>query len=561
MNAANPSHACALTLIDELARCGIRDACLAPGSRSAALAMALAEEDRIRLHVCIDERSAAFMALGLARASGQPAIVLSTSGSATANFHPAIIEADASRVPIVVLTADRPPELRATGANQTIDQIKMYGDTVRWFSELGVPEERPDAPAYWRSVACRAYAEAVGGPRGPVHVNVPMREPLVPEGEGYPHDLSGRPGGRPWTEVSRSIRTAARDDVDALAAAVSAVERGLVVAGDGAWQPEVAAFAERAGYPLLAEPLSNLRSGSAAISTYDALLRTGWAERHPPDLVVRVGRVALSKSLARFVGANVRQILIDPDRWWLDPGRTTSWIIDADPASVLKGVASRGMDSGWARAWLDAEARARAAIDEELERTDDVTEPRIARDLAALVPDGSQLVVASSMPIRDVDSFMAKRAGITVFGNRGASGIDGFVSTTLGIALAAGWPTFALAGDLSMLHDQNGLLGASGRGVSCTFVVLNNDGGGIFSFLPQARFPADFEELFGTPHGIDFARFAALYGLDFDRLEKATDLPDALRGHGVRIVEARTDREANVEVHRRLWAAVEQALS
>jgi 2-succinyl-5-enolpyruvyl-6-hydroxy-3-cyclohexene-1-carboxylate synthase len=512
------------------------------------------------VHVCIDERSAAFMALGIARASGAPAIVLSTSGSATANFYPAVVEADASRIPMIVLTADRPPELRSTGANQTIDQLKMYGDAVRWFCELGVPEERRDAPPYWRSVACRTYSEAVGGPRGPVHVNAPMREPLVPEGDGYPYDLSGRDDGAAWTTVSRATRSIAQTEIDEFLAEVAATERGLVVAGDGPYAPEVAAFAERAGYPLLAEPLSNLRRGNAAISTYDALLRTDWANDHRPELLIRVGRVAVSKSLAGFVDSGVRQILIDEDRWWLDPGRTASWIIEAEPATVLAGNSARGLDTEWARAWLDVEDRARAALDEELMRTDEISEPRIARDLASLIPDGSQLVVASSMPIRDVDSFMAKREGVTLFGNRGASGIDGFVSTSLGIAVAGGARTFALAGDLSMLHDQNGLLGAKHRDVDCTFVVVNNDGGGIFSFLPQARFPQSFEQLFGTPHGIDFERLAALYELDYVRLEKASDLPAAVDGSGVRIVEARTDRHINVELHRRLWDAVERAV-
>jgi 2-succinyl-5-enolpyruvyl-6-hydroxy-3-cyclohexene-1-carboxylate synthase len=561
VKAANASHACALVLIDELARCGVRHACLSPGSRSAALAMALAEEARIEVHVCIDERSAAFMALGIARATGEPAIVLSTSGSATANFHPAIVEADASRVPMIVVTADRPPELRATGANQTIDQLKMYGDAVRWFCELGVPEERPDASSYWRSVADRAHAEALGGPAGPVHVNVPMREPLVPEGEGYPHDIEGRAGGEPWTRVSAPAPIADPADTEALAELVASTERGLVVAGDGPRVPQAAAFAERVGYPLLAEPLSNLRSGSVAISTDDALLRTGWAEDHRPDLVIRLGRVAVSKPLARFLHSDVRQALIDPDRWWLDPGRATSWILGAEPGALLGSIDVSRPSSAWNDAWIEAEGAARGALDRYLDSLDDLNEPRLARDLVAELPSGSDLVAASSMPIRDLDSFMDKREGVTLFGNRGASGIDGFVSTALGIASGREAATFALAGDLSMLHDGNGLLDGRRRSVDCTFVVLNNDGGGIFSFLPQANFPDNFERLFGTPHGVDFERVAALHDLGYTRIERAVELPNALAGGGVRIVEARTDRERNVEVHRGAWAAVADALS
>lgn len=561
MKAANASHALALTLIDELQRCGVRHACIAPGSRSAALAMTLSESGAIRLHVCIDERSAAFMALGIGRASGRPALVLTTSGTATANLYPAVIEAEASRVPMLIVTADRPPELRATGANQTIDQLKMYGDSVRWFCELGVPEDRPDAPPYWRSAACRAYAEAVGGPAGPVHLNVAMREPLVPEGDGFEQDLSGRPEGRPWTAVSRPLARPRPDDLDALHSIVASTERGVVVAGDGPIDPAVGEFAEGAGYPLFAEPLSGLRRGDAAISTYDALLRTSWSRAHRPEVVIRVGRVAVSKQLARSLDNNIRQILIDPDRWWLDPGRSTSWIIAAEPGAALEGAGSRGMSSAWMQTWRSAEGKARRALDEVLDRDDEPTEPRIARDLAALVPDGSNLLVASSMPIRDLDSFMAPHGPIALYGNRGASGIDGFVSTALGVGLETRRPVFALAGDLSMLHDQNGLLGARQRGLDCTFVVLNNNGGGIFSFLPQARFPENFEQLFGTPHGIDFEKLASVYELDYTRLSKASDLGQSLRGSGVRIIEVRTDRERNVDVHRRAWESVDDALS
>ena len=562
MRAENPSQAFALVVVDELARCGVQHACLSPGSRSAALAMALAEDDHIRLHVCIDERSAAFMAVGIGRATRQPAVIVSTSGTATANFHPAVIEAEASRIPMIVLTADRPPELRSTGANQTIDQLKLYGDSVRWFCEVGVPEERADAPAYWRSVTCRAYAEAVGGPAGPVHVNAAMREPLVPEGDGYPFELEGRGSGAPWTAVLTSPRSPTPDDAATLADLVSANERGFVIVGDGSFDVEaVERFAVSAGYPLIAEPLSNARRRDA-ISTYDALLRTSWAEGQRPDLVIRCGRVATSKALTKLLDASVRQVLIDPDRWWLDPGRTTSTIVAADVGPTLESISSVVGERAtrWAEEWSEADGKARAALDAALDEDDEPSEPRTARDLAAAMPDGSNLVVASSMPVRDLDWFMAPRTGIDIYANRGASGIDGFVSTAVGVAAATERPTFALAGDLSMLHDQNGLLGLVERGLDITFVVLNNDGGGIFSFLPQARFPSNFEKLFGTPHGIDFEKLAAMYGLKYTRFQKASDLANLVKGGGIRLIEVRTDRAANVEVHKRAWKAVDNAL-
>jgi 2-succinyl-5-enolpyruvyl-6-hydroxy-3-cyclohexene-1-carboxylate synthase len=563
MKANNPSHACALTLVDEFARAGVVHACLAPGSRSAALAMALARDDRIRVHVCIDERSAAFMALGVARATRVPAIVLSTSGTATASFHPAVIEADASRVPMLVVTADRPPELRSTGANQTIDQLKLYGDSVRWFCELGVPEERPDAPVYWRSAAARSVSEALGGPAGPAHMNVAMREPLVPEGDGYPYEIGGRADGSSWTTVTSSPRPPDPTDLQRLSELIASSERPMLVAGEGAFDARaVVEFSVRAGIPLLAEPLSNGRWGPNAISTYDPLLRVGFGHGTHPDLAIRIGRIATSRALARYLSHDVNQVMIDPDRWWLDPGRTSSWLIAADVGATLNALVPDESPeaSSWLARWLDAEGVARAALDRVLDESDELSEPRTARDLAALMPSSTNLVVASSMPVRDLDSFMDARGDLRIFGNRGASGIDGFVSTALGVALGSRKQTFALAGDLSLLHDQNGLIGARDLPADVTFVVLNNDGGGIFSFLPQAKFERDFELLFGTPHGIDFGSLAATYGLEYTRIERASELEGALRGAGVRIVEVRTDRAENVEIHRRAWRAVEEAL-
>lgn len=614
--AENPSRALALVLVDELVRLGMTDACLAPGSRSAPLAMALAEHPAVRLHVVIDERSAAFVALGLAKASGRPAALVSTSGTAAVNFHPAVVEADSSNTPLLVLTADRPPELRQTGANQTIDQVKVYGSTVRWFAEAGVPEARPGSVAYWRSLACRAWAAACGlhaGPGGPVHVNLAFRDPLVPllEGDGFPYDLTGRPGGRPWTEVRPAAHPLAERDLEQLAADVASTERGLVVVGDSSVDPAaVAALAQAAGWPLVAEAISGARTGPNAISTYDALLRHApFAESHRPDLVLRIGRTGISRALGTLLGPGVRQVLIDPGPHWPDPERSASLVVAADPATVCADLAKAlpqrgsppwtesaraegsrelasstvpglGQPSGWLASWLEADRRGREALDRVLDESGGPegrpTEPRIARDLAAGLPAGATLVAGSSMPVRDLDWFMAPRAGLRMLGNRGASGIDGFVSTTLGIALAAGsgegpqglggrGPTVALAGDLSMLHDQNGLLLADRDEADAVFVVVSNDGGGIFSFLPQARFPEHFERVFGTPHGIDFRAFAELHRCGYERVERAADLVPAvdraMEAGGVRIVEVPTDRTANVAHHQQAWDAVAAALS
>jgi 2-succinyl-5-enolpyruvyl-6-hydroxy-3-cyclohexene-1-carboxylate synthase len=555
-------------LVDELVRNGLAHACIAPGSRSTPMAMAFAGHPGVRIHVLIDERSAAFCALGIAKASGTPAALLCTSGSAAANFHPAVIEADRSRTPLLVLTADRPPELRGTGANQTIDQIKLYGDAVRWFAEVGVPEALPGSVAYWRSAACRAWAEAAGSPPGPVHLNLAFRDPLVPVADdaGFPHPLDGRPGVEPWTRTGPSPSGIAVEDRRRLRDLLVAAQRCLVVAGEAPGGGVGArGLAESGEWPLLADPLSGARSGVTAISAYEALLRhPGFAAAMRPDLVVRVGRTGASKPLATYLGPDVRQLVVDPDGDWADPGRAAEWIIRADPSLLPSLVEPGPRARPWTQRWLEAEAAARTAIDAVLDAEDSPSEPRTARDLAASCPDGATLVAASSMPIRDLESFMRPRSGLRVIANRGASGIDGFVSTSLGAALAGPGPTVALAGDLSMLHDQNGLLLARSGNVDAVFVVVNNDGGGIFSFLPQADFPGDFERLFGTPHGMPFEGVAALYRCGYQRVERAASLTaavgDAWSAGGVHLVEVPTERTANVALHRRIWQAVGEAL-
>jgi 2-succinyl-5-enolpyruvyl-6-hydroxy-3-cyclohexene-1-carboxylate synthase len=566
VRAANPTQALALVLVDELARHGVTDAVIAPGSRSAPLAMALHDDPRLRLHVQIDERSAAFTALGLARVSHRPVAVACTSGTAAANFLPAVVEAHQARVPLLVLTADRPPELRHTAANQTIDQIKLYGDAVRWFVEVGAPEADGAPVRYWRSLTSRAVAEATGPPAGPVHLNLAFREPLVPDGDGFPPGLDGRPGGRPWTVRDHRRGTPSPEAVERLAGLIRAHRRGVVVVGETDAPPgPLLALAQAAGWPVLAEPFSGARQGPHAISTASLLLGDpAFADAHRADAVVRLGRVHLSRHLGAYLAAAGEQVLVDPDGAWLDPERAADRIGAAAPGLLCAAVAAQGGMSGpgpWLQAWQGAEQRARAAVDALLDAEEAPSEPRTARDLSTCLEDGGLLVAASSMPVRDLDLFAAPRAGLRVLGNRGASGIDGFVSTALGAALAHPGPVTALAGDLSLLHDQNGLLLADRPDL--VLVLVNNDGGGIFSFLPQARFPASFEAVFATPHGVDFARLAGVYGLGHRVLERAADLPVAVRAArqagGVQLVEVRTDRVANVALHDRLRRAAVSA--
>ncbi|MDQ1706055.1 MAG: 2-succinyl-5-enolpyruvyl-6-hydroxy-3-cyclohexene-carboxylate synthase [Frankiaceae bacterium] len=563
--ARNAGHAFALVVVDELVRHGVTDAVLAPGSRSTPIALALADHPSIRLHVRIDERSAAFLALGLARTTSRPVPVLCTSGTAAAHFHAAVLEADQSRVPLLLLTADRPPELRGVGANQTIDQTGLYGTAVRWSCDVGVPESRPDSVRHWRSLVSRAVAVltgASGGPAGPVHLNLALREPLTPadDGVGFPHSLAGRAGGSPWTASARIAAPPPPELVQRIAAA----DRGVVVAGDGLSSADaeaLVAFADRAGWPLIAEPHSNARRGPGALRGSDALLANErFVSTHVPELVIVSGRLGLSRALSTWLAATPH-VVVDRDGSWWDPTRTSAAVFRCD-AETLAAVAVVG-DPHWRSEWLAAAGSVTSAIDGVLDETNTLTEPRVARDVAALLPSGATLVVASSMPIRDLDLTMAPREGLRVIANRGVSGIDGFVSTATGVALAHDGPTYALTGDLSLLHDVNGLLGPAHADI--TFVVVNNDGGGIFSLLPQSGSDDDttFERLFGTPHGVDLARLAAAYDVGHCHVRTASELATALAAppRGVRLVEVRTDRRENAALHDRLRAAGAAALA
>jgi 2-succinyl-5-enolpyruvyl-6-hydroxy-3-cyclohexene-1-carboxylate synthase len=588
----NPSTAFASVLVDELARCGLREAVLAPGSRSAPLAMALWERSAagpgggsIRLHVRTDERSASFLALGLAKASGRPVAAVCTSGTAAAHFHAAVIEADESGIPLIVLTADRPPELRGTGANQTIDQLKLYGAAARWFCEAGVPEARPGQVAYWRSLACRAWAcasGALGAFPGPVHVNIPLREPLVPDAPsaggaaggwaagtadpGWPEPLDGRPAGAPWTAMPPSPGPAALDaGVPGAALELPWTERGVVVCGDGDYDPApLLRLAGEAGWPVLAEPSSGARRGRNALSAYPYLLEMpDFLAGHRPDLIVSAGRPGLSRGQIAFLGGAgpaPRHVVIaqGPGRW-ADPARSAT-----DVAAAVRLAGEPGPRGWWLGSWLAADAAARAAADTVLDRGGAITEPRLARDLAAALPSGSLLWAASSMPIRDLDHNLAPRTGLRVLASRGASGIDGLVSCAIGAALAhqaaGGGTAAALLGDLAFLHDAPGLfLGPDEPRPDLAIVVANNDGGGIFSALEQAAFPGPFERVFGTPHGAAFAELAASAGIPFARCGQAADLPEALKGEGLRVVEVRTDRAAGTALRHRLQAACRAA--
>ena len=550
---------------DELARCGVREACTSPGSRSTPLVLSLAREPRIRATSHLDERCAAFFALGVAKASGVPAALACTSGTAAANYAPAVIEAHEARVPLLVLTADRPPELRELGAGQTIDQVKLYGSAAKWFLEVDAHPATPERLRWLRQLACRAFWTAVDGRPGPVHLNFALREPLVlDESEPLPGDDTGRAGGRPYVTRPRTAGEPPKALLDGLRAELDARPQVVLVAGraerDPALGDALAAFAERAAIPLLADPLSGARRGPAAIAHYDALLRDpGWP--HTPDLVIRTGDLPTSKPLRQWLGGldDALQLTFDPEAAWQDPGGAVATILAADPRATLAALDPGTRNRDWLERWRAADRDAAAAIARALSPAG-LSEPRVAAELGALPPEAT-IVVASSMPVRDVETFFpARERPPRVLSNRGANGIDGTVSTAFGVAAVADGPVVLLIGDVALIHDLGGLIAASRLGLKLTVVLLHNDGGGIFHFLPVASEGEAFVEHVATPHGLDFAHAAALFGCGY---EPANDvegfraaLGRALAADRTTIVAVRTDREENVALHRRVWDEV-----
>ena len=549
----------AATFVDELAQQGVEYAAVSPGSRSAPVAMALQRHPKIQVFVQIDERSGSFFALGLAKATGKPVVILCTSGTAAAEFHPAVVEAFHSRAPLIVLTADRPPELRDVGANQAIDQQRLYGSSVRWFFDPGPPVEMPNSARLWRRLAARACAEAAFGP---VHLNLPFREPLVPPPGQVPTPAAEAPQS---ITPGASMPTAAQ--VTSLARALQRSQRPLVVAGEMRDGARLASGLSRLGVPVLAEPTSQLRrleSGSA-VESYEALLRAGWSLQHGPDLVIRLGGTPTSRVMNSWLAAaSAPTFLVDPDRLWRDQDQVASSVLVCDPQALIEGLPTVER-AAWRDEWVDAGKKATAAIAAALVSTP-LHEGHIVRALAGRLADPAQVFVGSSMPIRAVDSFWPYAKPQQVFfGNRGASGIDGLVSTGLGVAAArSSVPTVLMLGDLSLYHDMNGLWALRRHGIKATVIVCDNNGGGVFNFLPQAQHTDVFEEIFATPLGLDFAQVARLYGLVFspvtDRSGLEPAIADALTAQTSTMVVVRYKREDSVTGHRLCWEAAAAAL-
>ncbi len=570
----NATYAQIGAIVDELARCGMRRAVTSPGSRNAPITLTLAGDERIETTSVIDERAAGFMALGMAKASGRPVTVTCTSGTAAANLLPAVVEAHEARVPLIVLTADRPPELRDVGAGQAIDQIGIYGRFAKWFVEVGNGEPGRGWAIHVRALACRAFWTAAGGRPGPVHLNLPLREPLAPVADaGFDASAwAGRAEGEPWTVLHGRQPPVEPALLAALTARIAATPRGAIVCGP-TQEPvaaPVARLAAAAGWPVLAEPCSGVRCGehdlANVVAHYDALLRSdAFAEAHEPEMVLRIGDMPTSKPLRTWVARAEAQVLIDPHGTWHEPTRLAGEIVQASAAAACAALAEAletraagtGPDRGWMRGWRAADDR----ITPLLEAEADAFEPRAYAAIAPALPDDALVWVGSSMAIRDVETFfprLAKR--VRLLSSRGANGIDGVIAAAAGAALATGAPTWLLIGDVSLQHDIGGLLAAASAGADLRIVCVANDGGGIFDFLPVEEHADSeaYERHIATPPTIEVATAAALAGMRHRVATTVDEIRAAAAEPG--IVEVRTDRADNVARHRELLAAVARAV-
>lgn len=551
MTQPNPSTALARVVIDELARHGVELVVLSPGSRSGALAIAAAEHERVSERVVIDERSAAFHALGRSKATGVPSAVISTSGSAPANFMPAVVEADMALTPLIVISADRPVEMRGVGANQTINQVGLFGPKVRFAADIEAPDDDTDSNDVWRSTVSSAVGAALGskGMPGPVHLNIAFREPTVPISDDgrsqagpYPHPIEGKSGGGPW--ATHDAPPAPDPQLE-----IPASSRGLVIAGEGAYDGDALREAATVlGWPVLATALSGLR-GEDTVSSYHHLLADGVPDHLQPEIVVAIGAVGPSSRLEDLIASARFRFRVDALGRNIDPGRNATSVIHANPVQVLGRVVAGAGEGGWVHGWAKLDADARLAYDDYLSG---LTEPSGAGVVTRLNhASWDVLVAASSLPIREVDAHLTRPG--RVIANRGASGIDGFVSTALGVA-STGPGALAVCGDLSLLHDSNGFL--TDVPEDLVLVVLDNDGGGLFDSLPQAIHAPQFERLFITPHGRRLRDLAAFHEIGYAEVDDESHLAGLIderqSDDGVHIIRVPVDRRHDLGVRQAL---------
>lgn len=572
----------ARAFLDELSRCRVRHLCITPGSRSAPLVMAAASDQRFKTWVHVDERSAGFFALGLGKATRRPAGVITTSGTATANLLPAAIEAAQSGVPILFLTADRPRSLKGADANQTIEQRGLYGDNIRESFEAGLPDARDLRRI--RTIACRAVGASLAPNPGPVHVNFEFEKPLEPldlspaEATALRNDdrlgMEGRAGTAPMVRIVTRDNLAPTGAADHIAELLKHGSRGVIIAGPvpdpDEVGPALCRLATSTGFPLLADPLSGARYGphfnAHVVAAHDLILRDPEVRAAlRPDLIVRVGSSPTSASLLSFVqeSAEVPQVVIAEGGRWNDHLWSASEYVRTDPAPFLDSVTERTNNTIAPKEWRDLweeidDVAQRAAVNTEGE----FFEGNVIASVVLAAPEGSTLFVSNSMPIRDMDAFGGEGSKtLRIHGNRGASGIDGILSTALGISAAGiGGRVIAIVGDLAFLHDSSGLLAAKKYDLNVVFVVIDNDGGGIFHMMPIRDHEPHFTQYFATPHGLDLGRVADLYAINYrwsdGPVEFRTALDQALASTGPAIVVVKTDRDVNQRRHEEMVSAV-----
>ncbi|MBK3496114.1 2-succinyl-5-enolpyruvyl-6-hydroxy-3-cyclohexene-1-carboxylic-acid synthase [Viridibacillus sp. YIM B01967] len=555
-------------LVASLYGAGARDVVVSPGSRSTPLAYAFASSKEYNMYRQVDERSAAFLALGIAKASNRPVVLVCTSGTAAANYFPAIVEASYARVPLIVLTADRPHELREVGAPQAIDQIHLYGEHVKWSVDFPLPDTSKGTLPFIERHIARAVSIATTAPAGPVQVNVPFREPLLID---FQEEL---PVGTFVESYAAELRPS-KNAFRALEGAINDVKKGFLIFGEmnqGTDLEAVWNFIRQLKWPVLVESLSHLRTNIPAdcmgliIDQYDAILKNeSFKAAMAPDTVIRFGAQPVSKPLTLFLtkAKLVNYIVVDEDSMFRDSLAIATHHVHANVSDWLEDVAVEAAgDATYVADWMTANDIATKHI--ECYLAEETDEGAMAATLFANLPEASDLFASSSMPIRDVDTFFNKTSkDIKIFANRGTNGIDGVVSTAFGLQLARQRETYLLIGDLSFLHDVNGLIATRYQACNMTIVVMNNDGGGIFSYLAQAKEEAHYEELFGTPSGLEFKDIAQMYGAEYKAVEAKEDFTKVLQApkeKPLRLIEVFTDRQKNVATHRKLWSAIGEEL-
>lgn len=561
--------------VTELVHSGITDVVVSPGSRSTPLAMVLAEHPELKVRIHVDERSAAFFALGIAKVTNRPVAILCTSGTAAANYFPAIVEAYYARVPLLVLTADRPHELRDIGAPQAIDQIHLYGRHVKWFAEMSPPEKSAEMLRYVRMVCSRAAAIARRSPAGPVHLNFPFREPLIPQLDENLFNMEDRPEG--YVKVHTGDLTIDEEDFRQIAQRLKGKERGIIVCGHIADPPFAAAvtrLSDALKFPILADPLSQLRSGrhefENIMDTYDTFLRNEDAESFlKPEVILRFGAMPVSKALTTFIKANPNadQFVVDGGDGWRDPAVLSTDMIFCHEAAFCDRLLSY-LNGRRSSSYLHNWQQVNALTKETMSKVRDVTElseGKLFYQLAEMLPEGATLFVGNSMPIRDLDSFfLNNKKNIKVLANRGANGIDGTVSTALGAALYSK-SLYLVLGDITFFHDLNGLLAAKLFNIDIDIIVVNNNGGGIFSFLPQAKHPKHFELLFGTPLDLEFKHSVRMFNGHYTKITDwnhlAVEMEKSLESKGMKVYELTTNRDRNRDEHREFWHTVSREIS